>query len=87
MIIDFHSHFLPCIDDGSKSTEMSLEMLKKMKGQNVDTVVATPHFYADENRIDDFLSNRENAYNSIKNEINNTNIKLNITPIESIIIF
>jgi len=44
LIIDFHSHFLPCIDDGSKSTEMSLEMLKKMKGQNVDTVVATVIF-------------------------------------------
>ena len=78
MIIDFHSHFLPCIDDGSKSTEMSLEMLKKMKGQNVDTVVATPHFYADENRIDDFLSNRENAYNSIKNEINNIGINVKL---------
>lgn len=78
MIIDFHSHFLPCIDDGSKSTEMSLEMLKKMKGQNVDTVVATPHFYADENRIDDFLSNRENAYNSIKNEINNMGINVKL---------
>ena len=72
MIIDFHSHFLPCIDDGSKSTEMSLEMLKKMKKQNVDTVVATPHFYADENRIDDFLSD------SIKNEINNIGINVKL---------
>lgn len=78
MVIDFHSHFLPCIDDGSKSTEMSLEILKKMKGQNVDTVVATPHFYADENRIDDFLNNREKAYSSIKAEIEKIGINIKL---------
>lgn len=78
MVIDFHSHFLPCIDDGSKSVKMSLDMLRIMKEQNINTVVATPHFYADENRIDDFLSNRENAYNSIKNEINNIGINVKL---------
>lgn len=43
-MIDFHSHILPGIDDGSKSTEESLEMLDMLRAQGVDTVAATPHF-------------------------------------------
>lgn len=78
MVIDFHSHFLPCIDDGSKSVKMSLDMLRIMKEQNINTVVATPHFYADENRIDDFLNNRENAYSSIKAEIEKIGINIRL---------
>lgn len=78
MIIDFHSHFLPCIDDGSKSVKMSLDMLRIMKEQNINTVVATPHFYADENRIDDFLNNREKAYSSIKAEIEKIGINIKL---------
>ncbi len=30
--------------------------------QNVDTVIATPHFYADETSFDGFLNRREKAY-------------------------
>ena len=51
-MIDIHSHVLPGIDDGSKSVDMSLAMLKESYKQGVDTVVATPHFYIKENTID-----------------------------------
>ena len=44
-MIDFHSHFLPKIDDGSKSCEMSVEMLKASADYGIKTMVATPHFY------------------------------------------
>lgn len=61
-VIDFHSHILPGIDDGSRNVETSLEILRRCKEHGVDTMVATPHFYADLDRVDDFLSKRENAY-------------------------
>ena len=54
-MIDFHSHILPGIDDGSKSTEESLEMLDMLRAQGVVTVAATPHFYARENTPEVFL--------------------------------
>jgi len=61
MMIDMHSHILPQIDDGSKSVQMSVEMLARLKEQSVDTVVATPHFLASKNSPEDFLRNRQEA--------------------------
>ena len=43
-MIDIHNHILPNIDDGSKSTEMSLNMLKYAYEQGVTDVVSTVHF-------------------------------------------
>lgn len=64
-MIDFHSHFLPCIDDGSSSVEESIDMLLCMTEQNTKTVVATPHFYANRKSIDVFLLQRELALNKL----------------------
>ncbi len=61
-MIDFHSHILPGIDDGSASVEESLELLRMLSEQGVDTVVATPHFYPDRMSVETFLERRERAY-------------------------
>lgn len=65
MIVDFHSHILPAIDDGSRSVQESAEMLRIMEGQGVDCLVATPHFYPNRISLTDFLNNRERACNEI----------------------
>ncbi len=64
-IIDFHSHVLPAIDDGSRSLEMTAEMLRESYRQKVRKLVATPHFYPEKMRIDDFLSRRSEAISSL----------------------
>lgn len=66
MIIDFHSHILPGIDDGSRDIEESIILLDKLAANGTDLVVATPHFYCDEQSVDDFLANRNNAYEQLK---------------------
>ena len=43
-MVDFHTHILPGIDDGSDSVECSIEMLKQEAEQGISHVVATPHF-------------------------------------------
>lgn len=68
MIVDFHSHILPAIDDGSRSVEESVEMLRTMRQQGVDCLVATPHFYPDRIGLTEFLRNRERAYKEISSE-------------------
>ena len=61
-MIDIHSHFLPAIDDGADSVRTSLFMLRESRRQGVDLIVATPHFYADEDDPDSFLRRRNDAY-------------------------
>ena len=60
-IIDFHSHVLPGIDDGSKNLEQSLEMLRRSAQQGVDQMIATPHFYAHHDDPERFLRRRAEA--------------------------
>lgn len=64
-MVDFHSHILPGIDDGSKDIQMTKEMLKISSVQGVDTMIATPHFYADRETIARFLAKRAEAYDKI----------------------
>ena len=60
--VDFHSHFLPGIDDGSKSSEMTRDMLQASAAQGISLMCATPHFYADSMRLSSFLTRRQAAY-------------------------
>ena len=64
-MIDFHSHILPSIDDGSRNVSESLLLLSQLREQQVTTVVATPHFYANEQSVDTFLKRRQRAYESL----------------------
>lgn len=57
-MIDWHSHILPGMDDGSKNVEESLCLMAMLTEQGVDTVVATPHFYANDESVDSFLERR-----------------------------
>lgn len=75
-IIDFHSHILPNIDDGSDSVETSLLMIDAMLNQGVDTVVATPHFYAHKDRIETFLQKRQNAFEALKKSLPNESLNI-----------
>ena len=43
-MIDFHNHVLPDLDDGSKSMEMTLNMLKTASEQGITTIINTVHF-------------------------------------------
>ena len=62
MLTDFHSHILPGIDDGSRNTEESLQLLDMLKAQCVKTVVATPHFDVNTESIDSFVKRRRLSY-------------------------
>ena len=61
-MIDFHSHFLPDIDDGADSPGTSLSMLRESWDQGVDLIFATPHFYADMDDPRSFLARRNQAF-------------------------
>ena len=58
-VTDFHSHILPCVDDGSASLEESLALLRLEAQQGIHHVVATPHFYPMYDNLDQFLEKRD----------------------------
>ena len=68
---DWHSHILPNIDDGSQSVEESIQLLKMLKQQGVDTVIATPHFHVNNISVDEFKENCQMALNRLESSIPN----------------
>lgn len=66
MLIDFHSHFLPAIDDGSRNVKESVGILDIMSQSGIDKIIATPHFYCTEQTSDRFIERRDNAFEELK---------------------
>lgn len=63
MLTEHHCHILPRFDDGAKSVEMSLEMIRMMRRQGVGKIIATPHFYAHrEESVESYINRREKAF-------------------------
>ncbi|MCR4795504.1 MULTISPECIES: CpsB/CapC family capsule biosynthesis tyrosine phosphatase [Ruminococcus] len=66
MLTDYHCHILPGMDDGAPDVDTSLDMIDIMKEQGVERIIATPHFYAHEERsLTEYLLRREDAFESI----------------------
>lgn len=66
---DFHSHILPNMDDGSRSVQESIKMLEMLALQGVKRVVATPHFYANHETVEQFLKRREESYAKLREHL------------------
>lgn len=65
-MIDFHTHILPGMDDGSHSLEESREMLLAEYRQGVRELVLTPHYYASEEFPEQFLQRRRKSLDSVQ---------------------
>jgi len=62
-MIDFHNHIIPNLDDGSKSVEMSLNMLKEAQSQGITDIINTVHFQHPK------MNNKNTEYNFVISEI------------------
>lgn len=58
MNIDFHAHVLPGADHGSTGLEESSAQLHLAKEAGVDVVIATPHFYPQNETPEEFFERR-----------------------------
>lgn len=45
-MIDMHSHWLPGVDNGSPSFDVSIPVLQRFAAQGITVVVCTPHLNA-----------------------------------------
>ena len=77
-MVDLHSHIIWGIDDGSKSKEMTLNMLKLAIRGGTNKIVSTPHFLPGhyENSIEDIKKEIEKVKDLIKEE----NLDIEVLP-------
>ncbi|MBE5844021.1 MAG: capsular polysaccharide biosynthesis protein [Butyrivibrio sp.] len=75
-MIDFHTHILPGIDDGSRDIQMSSELLLLQKEQGIKQIALTPHFYAQSENVQRFLKKRDKAYESLRETANSLELDI-----------
>jgi len=74
--VDMHSHVLPGIDDGAKTPEDSIVLIRKMMDLGIQKIIATPHIM-----VDYYRNNRETiagALKILKEELVKENINIEI---------
>lgn len=65
-MIDFHTHILPGMDDGSRDLSETEALLKEAVRQGTDRIAATPHFYAERESVGRFLKRREESLAKVR---------------------
>jgi len=68
-MIDWHTHILPSMDDGSKNVEESADMLKRSFDAGVMSVVLTPHFYPYREYPENFLKRRSRSLQKLNTHL------------------
>ncbi|PKK98496.1 MAG: hypothetical protein CVV57_07240 [Tenericutes bacterium HGW-Tenericutes-2] len=76
MMIDIHNHILPNVDDGSKSIEFSLEMIKKEIADGVESVILTPHVQSHVSRIEP--EKLIEVFNELLDAVKKENLNINL---------
>jgi protein-tyrosine phosphatase len=70
VITDMHSHLIPGIDDGSKSIEESIQLIKELCELGFKKLITTPHIMSDfyKNTPEIILSGLEKVQAAVKEE-------------------
>ena len=76
-MIDIHNHILPNIDDGSKSFEESINILKQAYESGVTDIIVTPHFILGSSYSSKVKDN-ETILKELKNKLKLENININL---------
>lgn len=75
-MIDFHSHILPNIDDGSRSIEETFNLIKEAKQAGFEAIISTSHYM--ENYYETDVPEREVWVKAICENLQNKNIETNL---------
>ena len=73
-MIDFHSHILPNIDDGSTSMEKTINLIKEAKEVGFTKIISTSHYIEEYYEVNE--QERTKLLNDIKNEVHDIELYL-----------
>ena len=75
-MIDFHTHILPNIDDGSRSIEETFNLIKEAKNVGFEAIISTSHYM--EKYYETNAPEREVWINAIYENLQAKNIDINL---------
>lgn len=75
--IDVHSHILYGIDDGSKTIEQSINILKKCEEEGINKMILTPHYIEDTN-YNKNNKDKKGLFEKLKSEAQKQNINIEL---------
>jgi tyrosine-protein phosphatase YwqE len=73
---DLHSHFIPAIDDGSKSLSESIIMLRRLEELGFKKIITTPHIMS--HRFPNTQATIRAGYTLLKEELAKQNINIEL---------
>ena len=76
-MIDIHSHLIYGVDDGTKTKEESIEILKNLRDNNITDIILTPHYIVDTGYTSSKIDNIK-IYKELKKELEQNKIDINI---------
>lgn len=74
---DFHSHFIPGIDDGAPTMSDSISLLMEMQQLGFSNIITTPHIMGDYYRNTTEIIKK--GEEEVREEINRKNLKINFS--------
>lgn len=74
---DIHSHLLYGIDDGSKTIEESLKLIKKANNQGITDLILTPH-YIERSEYNCCNEEKKELFNRLVDEVRKKQININL---------
>ena len=75
-MIDFHTHILPNIDDGSKSVEETFNLIKEAEKVGFDSIISTSHYI--ENYYESPVGERQQWVNALTEALHKENINVKL---------
>ena len=75
-MIDFHTHILPNIDDGSRSVEETFDLLKEAEAVGFDSIISTSHYI--ENYFESPVDERTEWVHALSGALKKENINVNL---------
>lgn len=68
-MIDIHSHILRNFDDGPKTLDDSIALVKESSAQGIRKFASTSHYYSSHMPLDEFLDRRERRIKELRDEL------------------
>jgi len=75
---DVHCHILHSIDDGPKSLEESIALVRSCANDGIKTMVSTSHYYSAHTPLEDFVDRRDRRIAELKSVLPENGINMDI---------